>query len=95
MRNRRERVGEVGRGTQVHLKKALAASESAEQRRRLTKLLDRLADDESTLLRCQRLVGVLQHLDTPAATELLHDWATTASDCLAEVAASALEKAKR
>ncbi len=81
----------LGFGAQPHLKKALTSEASAEKRRRLTKLLDRLADDDASVLRHRRLVGVLRQFDTPAAHDLLREWAKAATDSLADLAAEALK----
>lgn len=74
-----------------HLKKSLAETESVESRSRLTQLIDRLTDSETTVIKNRRLVSVLWHAGTPAAKQLLEHWANTAGDSLGELASAALK----
>jgi RNA polymerase sigma factor (sigma-70 family) len=85
-------LAKLGKGTVPQLKKALIGNDSAEMRERLTRLLDRLMDNEVTQRRYQRLVGLLALVNTPEARKLLHDWAELSSDSLAEYAATAAKK---
>lgn len=84
-------LAKMGLGVVPELKKSLAETTSAEVRKRLTKLIDRLSDNEATVLKYRRLVSVLWHAGTPAAKELLEHWAKTAGDSLGEIAGEAMK----
>src|SRR5262249_39081382 len=88
-------LAKLGHGALPILKKALAAGGSAEKQRRWQSLIDRLADDEARIRKNQRFGAVLRHLETPAASEMLRDWATNASASLAELAGAALKDRER
>lgn len=88
-------LAKLGKGTVPHLKKALIGNDSAEARQRLTRLLDRLVDNEATRRRYQRLVGLLAQVNTQEARKLLHDWAVLSTDSLAELATSAAKRVDR
>jgi RNA polymerase sigma factor (sigma-70 family) len=64
-------------GSIPQIKETLAGKTSAEQRERLEKLL---ADWESTRPHWARALGVLATIDTPAARDVLKEWATIDAD---------------
>jgi hypothetical protein len=88
-------LAKIGMGAKQHLKKALMANDSAEMRDRLTRLLDRLVDNDATRQRYQRFVGLLVQVNTPEARKLLQNWAETSIDSLAEYAAAAVKRVER
>lgn len=83
-------LAKLGKNAWPHLKKALAAGGSLEQRRRLLKLLEPLFDD-TYRLRNQRIVAVVRHLEIASAKELLQKWARIDVGSLGELAGAALQ----
>lgn len=85
----------IGIGSKPQLKKALTASDSAEMRERLNRLLDRFVDNDATRQRYQRFAGLLAQINTAASRKLLHEWSENSMDSLAEYAAAAVKRVER
>ncbi len=89
----------LGRGAEPALRKALAGAPSAEAKRRVEGLLDKLRDNGAPppeLVRPLRAVEVLEHVGTPEARNVLEGWAKGAADApLTAAAKEALERLGR
>jgi WD40 repeat protein len=96
----REKAGKeleaLGRGAEPALRKALAGRPSAEAKRRIEELLEKLKDKggpRPESVRLLRAVEVLEHLATPEARKLLESLAKGAADSpLTTAAAEALAR---